>query len=237
MTVLENKVSTGSMVIACYVDQWIDEYVDNLINNEYNRKRNLLKYLKVSKTNKRDCLPVIEACDKFRNELHGVLVEKDPDLIEGYSFLSDAKLKKLSIFVDELCSDLRIYTLRSSKKKKRSPEVMLKKFKYMELMGNVESFDPSELFACKSFIAYNTKTNELYYYETTEQFTITGTTLHGFDSNASYCQKVRRKTKPVTEFTVGTVGRVIKEMDKIKTKKNLCTGRFNINTMLLRVLS
>ena len=40
----------------------------------------------------------------------------------------------------------------------------------------------------------------------------------------------------VATLTSGTVAFSENQLNKIKTKKKKCTGRFNINTILLRVL-
>jgi hypothetical protein len=40
----------------------------------------------------------------------------------------------------------------------------------------------------------------------------------------------------VVSLTEGVPGRAEKTMAKIKTKKKACTGRFNVNTILLRVI-
>ena len=204
------KINKVSGLLACYIESQIDEYIVNLIANEYNRKRRFIQYLRAHKPNKADCTPVIETCLNFIDELDGVLVDKDPELIEGYSYLTLAKIKKLREFIDSIYTDATTYCTRTRKKKKRTPEQMLKKFQYMETTpnGKVSSFDPVTIFSSKSFIAYNTKTGDLYYYITNDKFGVTGTTLNGFDEENSYCSRVGRKgISFVTTLTEGTSGR------------------------------
>ncbi len=234
------KITKVSEELSCYVESWIDEFIENLNTNEYNKKRSFLKYLRVHKPKRADCKPIIESSLAFRDELDMVIVDKDPELTEGYSYLSNAKIKKLREFVDSIYSDAVSYCTITRKRKKKTPEQMLKKFQYMEKTpnGNISSFDPSQLFSVKSFLAYNTKTGDLYYYETDTNFSVKGTTLSDFNEENSYCARVgRRGMSFVATLTSGTVAFSENQLNKIKTKKKKCTGRFNINTILLRVLS
>ena len=117
---------------------------------------------------------------------------------------------------------------------------MLKKFQYMEKTpkSNISSFDPTNIFSSNTFIAYNTKTGDLYYYKTDSQFSVKGTTLQDFNPDTSYCCRVgRRGLSFIVGLTTGTVAFAEKQLSAINTKKKKCTGRFNIHTILLRVLS
>jgi len=234
------KITKVSEELSCYVETWIDDFIENLTTNEYNKKRSFLKYLRVHKPKRADCKPIIESSLAFRDELDMIIIDKDPELTEGYSYLSTAKIKKLREFINSIHIDTVSYCTITRKKKKKTPEQMLKKFQYMEKTpnGNISSFDPAQIFSIKSFIAYNTKTGDLYYYETDTKFSVKGTTLLDFNPKTSYCSRVGRGGMSfIATLTGGTVAFSKNKLNNIKTKKKKCTGRFNINTMLLRVLS
>ena len=222
-----------------YIEKLIDEYIENLTKNNYNKKKNVKLYFKVHGIKKSDCKSALQGCLKFRNELDCILIDKDPDLIEGYSYLTMSKIKKLRAFIDSLCCDLESYSKVVRKKKKYTPEQMLKKFKYLSETsdGTIVSFEASRIFDADSFIAYNIKTCELFYYKTSNKFEVKGTTLLGFDEKLSYSVKVgRRGMSFIRGLTEGTTFKVEKQLNMIGTKKKRCTGRFNLNTILLRVL-
>ena len=240
MQALGNKTNNSIVDVAELIESWIDDYIFKLTHNEYNRKKNLNSLLRAYKPKKSDCKSIFDTCCKFRDELDEVIVDRNPDLIEGYSYLTMSKIKKLREFIDSLCVDIEKYSTITRKKKKLTPERMLRKFKYREALDDatgVLSFDPNKLFTVKTFVAFNVKTNEFFYYTTDNKFEIKGTTLIGFDEEASYSQKVGRKLDDFILYVASSgaakAGQFLKE---ITTKKNKCTGRFNLNTMLFRVL-
>ncbi len=237
---VHTTMTNGSIEFGYYIECWIDEFIENLINNNYNKKKNLLKYMQAHRIKKGDCKSILDTCVSMRDELDSILIDRDPELIEGYSYLTMPKIKKLREFVDSLCVDIKKYSTITRKRKKLTPEKMLKKFRYLEELpsGSLKSFDPKRLFDIECFLAYNVKTGDLFYYKTDNSFEIKGTTLLNFNENESYCCRVGRRGLPfVTSLTEGVPLSAEKNMAKIKTKKKKCTGRFNINTILLRVLS
>tara|TARA_Y100000004_G_C8942856_1_gene424896 strand:+ start:588 stop:1289 length:702 start_codon:yes stop_codon:yes gene_type:complete len=232
-------MSNGSIEIGYYVESWIDEYIENLITNQYNKKKSLIKYMKAHRVKKSDCKSILETCISMRDELDCILVDNDPELAEGYSYLTRPKIKKLREFVDSLCVDIKSYSTITRKRKKLTPQQMLKKFQYLEELpsGNLKSFEPERLFDITSFLAYNVKTGDLFFYTTDTNFTVKGTTLGDFNEENSYCCRVgRRGIKFITSLTEGVPLSCEKKLSKIGTKKKKCTGRFNINTILLRVI-
>ena len=236
---VQNTMTNGSIEIGYYVESCIDEFIENLINNSYNKKRSLVKYMKAHRVKKSDCKSILDTCTSMRDELDSILIDKDPELIEGYSYLTTPKIKKLREFVHSLCVDIKSYSTITRKRKKLTPEKMLQKFQYLEELpkGSLKSFNPERLFDIECFMAYNVKTGDLFYYKTDTKFEVKGTTLLNFNEKESYCCRVGRKGMSfVVSLTEGVPGRAEKTMAKIKTKKKACTGRFNVNTILLRVI-
>tara|TARA_R110002051_G_scaffold319101_3_gene402636 strand:+ start:2353 stop:3093 length:741 start_codon:yes stop_codon:yes gene_type:complete len=236
---VETIMTNDRNEIGYYIESTIDTFIENLITNQYNRKRSLLQYMRVHRIKKSDCRSILDTCVSMRDELDTVLVDKDPDLIEGYSYLTTSKIKKLREFIDSLCSDIKTYSTITRKRKKLTPERMLNKFKYMDELpsGNLKSFDPTRIFDIETFLAYNVKTGDIFYYKTDSKFEIKGTTLLNFNENESYCCRVgRRGLSFIIGLTTGTSGFAEKQLNNIKTKKKQCAGRFNINTILLRIM-
>lgn len=241
MATLGKRITNEAAEIAEQVENWIDEYIENLKNNEYNRKKKLINLLKASKIKKSESKVLAVWFSDLKNELKEVL-DDDPELSEGWDFLSNGKIKQLHEFVSGICDDLESYGKITKKKRKRKPEQVIKSLKYSEYgdVGKfrVHSFDPTDILTAKSFICFNTKTSDLCYYETEESFDIKGTTIQNFNSSVSYCQKIGRSAEDFLKLAVdGGVAFVQREMKKFTTKKREATGRINEHTILVRVIS
>ena len=242
MTKLGTRVTKQAEEVAEHVETWIDGYIENLKNNDYNRKKRLINLLKTYKIKKSDSKYLAQWFANLKDELEEAIGHKDPDLVEGYDFLSPSKLKKLHQFVSEICEDFTKYSKITKKKKTRKPEDIIKTLKYMETskFGNsdISSFNPVKILECKSFVAYNTKTGDVYYYETDDVFDVKGTTLQNFNVDKSFVKKVGRTANKLIP-TCAEIGRALvkTELLSIKTKSREATGRFNDTTVLVRVLS
>jgi len=236
---MTTQLSYQASELAGSIEAWIDTYIDNLVNNEYNKKRRLLNLLRVTKVKKSDCKTLVRSFYRFRDELDLVLEQNDIDLLEGYDFLTISKVKKLRNFVSDICADLETYSTITKKKKKKTPEQLLKSFQYLPSTTInktlVESFEPNKILDKKCFIAFNVKTGDAFYYETQESFSIKGTTLTNFDPKLSFCVKASRNAnKIITKCSSSGFVEAKFEVEKIKTKRRVPTGRFNKHTLLLK---
>lgn len=237
---MTTQLSYQASELAGSIEAWIDTYIDNLVNNEYNKKRRLLNLLRVTKVKKSDCKTLVRSFYRFRDELDLVLEQNDTDLLEGYDFLTISKVKKLRDFVSDICADLETYSRITKKKKKKTPQQLLKNFQYLPstIISKIfiQSFEPDKILNKKSFIAYNIKTGDVFYYETQESFSIKGTTLINFDPKLSFCMKASRKSdKFIIKCSSSGFAEAKNEVEKLKTKKRIPTGRFNKHTLLLKV--
>lgn len=237
---MSNTVN-GISEVAYIVESWIDEYIQNLKTNEYNKKRVVKPLLSAYKVSKTEAKMLYDWFSDLRDELDEVVKENDEDLCEGWDFLTAGKVRKLHSFVDAICNDLEKHGKIVRRKRARSPEQAIKKLKYEQegCVGKtkLKSFDPKDILKANAFITFNTKTNDLCYYETKDVFDIKGTTVYNFDENASYCQKIGRVAeKFVSVAKDAGVSVVNMEMKKFKTSKRSATGRINDSTILLRVL-
>lgn len=242
MTSLDTKITHEASEIAEQVEIWIDDYINNLIRNEYNKKKRLSSLLQTSRIKKSESKVLASWFSNLKSELEEVLSKNDSDLIEGWDFLTAAKIRKLYEFVCSICDDFEEYGKITKKKRKRKPEQIIKNLKYSE-SGKVgktyfTSFDPLEILKSNSFITFNVKTGDLCYYETTESFDVKGTTLQNFDEKSSYCQKIGRTAEKFLKLAEDAgVAYVHKELNSFSTKKRPATGRVNEHTLLVRVLS
>ncbi len=241
MTTLGIRITKEATEVAEHVEGWIDEYIENLKNNDYNKKKRLMNLLKAYQIKKSESKIIASWFNNLKEELEEVIESSDEDLKEGWDFLSESKIRKLHEFVSDICDDLESYGKITKKKRKRKPEQVIKNLKYQQNIKvgkfTITSFDPTQILTSKSFVALNTKTGDLYYYETSQSFDIKGTTLQNFDESKSYSQRIGRHTESFCNLaSTAGVAYVQKELNKFKTKKKIATGRFNEHTVLLRVL-
>jgi len=228
--------------IAEQVELWIDGYIENLINNDYNKKRKLISLLKTYNIKKSDSKKLYESFNGVKDELAEVIKNEDPELMEGYDFLTPTKLKKLYVFVSEICDDLKLHSTITKKKRKRSPDSIVKNLKFAKdaTVGKykIESFDPRKILDCKSFMVYNIKTSDVSYYQTDSSFDVKGTTIKNFNEDKSFTKKIGRNADVlVYSFISGGHATVFNELVRVKTKARKCTGRINQSTILLRILT
>ena len=228
--------------IAGQVEHWIDGYIQNLIENNYNKKRKVVSLLKTYKIKKSDSKKLCMWFTSLKNELEEAITEKDPDLVEGYNFLSPVKLKKLFEFVSGICEDFDNHAKITKKKKKRNPDTVVKNLKFMDktILNKIEinSFDPTKILKCKSFLVYNTKTSDISYYITDDSFDIKGTTIQNYNPDISFVKKIGRSAnKLVPSLVSGGYASVLNDVKKVNTKSRAVTGRINQYTILLRTLT
>ena len=238
---MSRLISKQAEEIAEHVELWIDGYIQNLINNDYNKKRRLVSLLNTYKIKKSDSKRLCEWFTSLKEELEEAINHNDPDLVEGYNFLSPSKLKKLHDFVAGICDDLENHSKITKRKRKRKPEVVVKNLKYMKSANigkfKIESFDPKKILDSKSFLVYNTKTSDLSYYVTKTNFDIKGTTIQNFDNNDSFTKKIGRKSDTlVPSFVSCGPATILAEISKVNTKSRTSTGRINGHTILVRIL-
>ena len=150
-----------------------------------------------------------------------------------------SKVQKLRNFVSDICADLETYSKITKKKKKKTPDQVLKSFQHLASTTInkifVQSFEPDKILDKKCFIAFNVKTGDAFYYETQESFSVKGTTLINFDPELSFCIKASRNAdKLITKCSSSGFADAKREIEKIKTKRRVPTGRFNKHTLLLK---
>ncbi len=179
------------------------------------------------------------------------LIGEDDQVTEGYAHLNKKQIKQIKEDFDSAITQLKNNRLnakainKSRKKKPRSATAQTLKFKFKEkddALGIV-SAKPAELIGAKKVTIFNTKTRKIGIYHALDEelgFTAKGTTLQGFDTDLSQ-QKTLRKTKTIsivdhlTTFRKATVRKVDRVFEGLNTTGTKLTGRFNEDTILLKV--
>ena len=180
---------------------------------------------------------------------HEELVEaattKDEQLKEGYSHLSKANLKKITLFYHEILSacDMLMQEAKVNKKpraKKAVPkDKLVSKLKYLKSEEKLKlvSINPTDIISAKELWIFNTKTRKLGKYVAAEyqELGVKGTSLTGFDPIKSVQKTLRKPEEQLKEFKAAGKVQLRKFLEDIKAVDIKLNGRINEDTVLLKV--
>jgi len=179
-------------------------------------------------------------------EVTDALNKVDPQLVEGYSHLTTAELKRTVAFYQTLVEDADRFagnkkTIRKPRKKKEKSAAQLSsKVKYLKEFAELKlvSIDPANIVGSNQLWLYNTKYRVLSMYvsSSTAGLSLKGTTIQGFDEKASIKKKLRKPEQTLKQVLDG--GKIVlrKLMDGLTTASSECNGRINEETILLRAI-
>ena len=166
-------------------------------------------------------------------------------LKEGYSHLKKAEIKAVHQMYQSILDACDMLQQESKvnrtprKKKPVSKEKLVAKVKYckQDTPTKSVSLKPIECLDAGAIMVYNTKTRKLgiYYPAEYQSLTFKGTTLIGFDETKSVQKTMRKPAEQVSQFKKVAKRSLMKEFDAIKSVETKMNGRFNEQTLILRV--
>ena len=179
----------------------------------------------------------------------------DRQLLEAYEDVSDETIKKGIQAYDNIfeACDYMISIANANrkprKKKEKSPEQLVAKMQYKKEDTKLElkSIDPAEIIYAEELWVYNTKTRKLGHYvaKTLDPrglnrpgtgLMVKGTSIKGFNEEASVQKTLRKPEKQLEEFTNSGPKKVLEFYDAIKTMGIKLNGRINAEVLLLRAV-
>ena len=179
----------------------------------------------------------------------------DRQLLEAYEDVSDETIKKGIQAYDNIfeACDYMISIANANrkprKKKEKSPEQLVAKMQYKKEDTKLElkSIDPAEIIYAEELWVYNTKTRKLGHYvaRTLDPrglnrpgtgLMVKGTSIKGFNEEASVQKTLRKPEKQLEEFTNSGPKKVLEFYDAIKTMGIKLNGRINAEVLLLRAV-
>ena len=171
---------------------------------------------------------------------------KDADLVEAYKRWRKPVLKIMGLFIKRIIDrmieiDSAGQAIRKPRKKKIKPaSALVSKLSYLkedpEL--DISSQDPKGIIGASQLWAYNTKTRNLSVYHAVGNsgLSVRGTTITGFDTDASITKKLRKPDEQVKQVIHAGKVDLRNFMKCLTTKDSKATGRINADTILLRVV-
>lgn len=166
-------------------------------------------------------------------------------LKEGYIHLKKADIKKFRTAIEELMAALD-YIIESAKatRKTRKPKAksatkLVEKIKFLQTDDKYKlaSIDPSTIIGATELWVFNVKTRKLgkYVAEDACTFQVKGTTLQFFDEKRSIQKTLRKPADQLKQFKGAGKVALRKFLDEIPTTDTKLNGRFNPDTILLKV--
>jgi hypothetical protein len=186
---------------------------------------------------------------EFYIRQHDELVEaaqgKCEQLKEGYSHLSKANLKKITLFYSEILSACDMLAQeakvnRAPRKTKAKPvEKIIAKLKFLKQDDKLKvvSINPADIVGAKELWIFNTKTRKLGKYVAKEfsELTVKGTSIVNFDEAKSVQKTLRKPEEQLKEFKSAGKVQLRKFLEDIKAVDIKLNGRINEDTILLKV--
>ncbi len=224
----------------------IEEQVDLFSENNYKSEFDMYKWLMSNNVKAQPANAIADYYVPWCDELKETITKKDEQLVEGYSHMKPAQIKRFVEFLDNIIKDATTWganqkTVRKTRTKKApSIEKQIAKIKYSKENKELKlvSINPALIIGCNQLWVFNTKYRKLMRYDASGPtgLSIKGTTLQGYDVETSMSKTVRKPNDVLPRVLNGGKIVIRKLMDELNSKSSVPNGRINGDTVLLRVV-
>ena len=220
---------------ACTLENWIDEYIIALQTNSNVVRKNVKSLIRTNRVKPREAKKISDHFQRLLDEVNCVLENKDPDLSEGWSYLNSTKIKRLQGYLETIVDEFRVAGTIKRRKKKISPEKLVKSLKYLSEFDDIHSVDPTGIIGAKEVLLYNTKQKKISLYTSDTGLSVKGSTLQNHNSGiVKNCG--RKDTKWLKMLSGCPAMRMRNEINTLRAKEQEPTGRVNKDTLILRIV-
>jgi len=250
--VIEKKVAYKPSVqdrireqISDYIGE-IENEVDLFSEGGYKSEFSMYAWLQQNNVKSQQSNAIAEYYVPWRNELKEAIAKKDEQLVEGYSNMKPAQLKKFVEFLDGIIKDATTWganqkTVRKTRTKKApSIEKQIVKIQYAKESKEYKlvSVNPALIIGCNQLWVFNTKYRKLMRYDALGPagLSVKGTTIQGYDEETSVSKTIRKPDEVLSRLLKGGKLVLRKLMSEINSKESVPNGRINGDTILLRVI-
>lgn len=225
----------------------LDEFVEGIGKRTLPRQwYSMAKFLKDRDVKGKQTTMIADHFRATHDEAQTALDKGDPQLVEGYDFLTRPQLKRLVKFLEAwiIACEAHGATKRKSrkprKKKVKTPAELTAKVQYMKRSKEfkVSSVDPKKIIGADCVIVLNTKYRFFTIYRAKDAagLTVKGTTIKDFCTTKSKERRLRNP-KPILAAARKMGLRAINaEFKNVRTKDRKPTGRLNKHCVILRIL-
>jgi len=192
------------------------------------------------------CKYILEVLVKTRDEFNSALEKTDPQLVEGYKWLSVPQLRRIVSNYDKMITETKAHgkmktaTRKPRVKKPKDAAKQIAKLKYSvnSQEYSINSVNPLKLPFSQVCYTFNTKNRKLSVYKASgsKGFSIKGTTLKDFDESSSLSFTLRKPNDILPLVLSSPPKKLEKLISNIKTKKTPANGRINQHTVILKII-
>jgi hypothetical protein len=189
---------------------------------------------------------IIEHFKSRRLEYDAISTTEDAFVKEAYSNFTKPQIKKLIAYCDQVILDSMkiageaVKTRKPRKRKAKSPTQLLSKLQYCKEFVDLklQSIDPKTILGATQLWVYNTKNRKLgcYIAEDASGFSVKGTSITRYSESKSIQKTLRKPESVLPEILKGGKIYLRTALDSIKAVESTLTGRFNTDTILLRIV-
>ena len=170
----------------------------------------------------------------------------DEQLREGYKHVSRKNIKKLIEFYEsimaaceQIAAEAKVLKKPRAKKVKPAEDLVKKlKFQLSDTKLGITSAPPATVVGAQGVVVYNTKTRKIGYYvsKTSAGLSVKGTSLTEF-TEKSFQKTLRKPPEQIKEFKEQNTQKRFETWftKSVKTTETLLNGRFNEDTIILKV--
>jgi len=226
-----------------FLGEAIDGEIDNFITNSFKPTGyNLYKYCQAHNVAKQYLAGVAAICERQLAELD--LIGADEQVTEAWRHAGKRDIKALREFLQTLTEDADRYS--NFKKANRKPRVkkakpageQVAKLKYLKQHEELKSVSAPSIVGAQQLWVYNIKNKKLgvYIAAGASGFSVKGTSLQGYDPDASVQRTLRKPDVVIPKMMSAGKVALRKILSDLTTAETPLNGRFNEDTLLLRVL-
>lgn len=223
----------------------IDVFVDKAVDASANKTD--VRFDPVGWATSRGIKPI--HCGKIASYIEKTYLEemveaysgKDEQLVEGYSYLTKPRFKKLIQLLAETANAIRSFgdqkksERKPRQKKQKSASQLIKKLKYLikSEIYNLSSINPEKIVGSNFLVVFNEKYRTLTVYHSLDPrgLSVKGTTITNFDETKSITKKLRNPEDVLNRLS--GIRAIQTTMSGIKTKGSPPNGRINENCILV----
>lgn len=199
-------------------------------------------YLTTQSTSAKAARMLSEAYARVLEEFRD-LQRGDREMKEAYPRLKRPQINKIVEQAESIVRDSDRYALnlkkavvrKPRKRKEKSAADMVKGATYLKAFPDLQlvSVDPSTIVGSRQVWLYSTKYKVLRQL-VGEALTVKGSTVHGWDPEASTAKTLRKPQEVLSQLLTGTSVSARKIMPGLKTKPMAVNGRINGETIIVR---
>lgn len=244
-TPMEKLYHKVNKEVITHLDEMLDRWILN--NKEVKVEGlSLTSFIRDGNIPAAGCKFITDWLNKQLDEMKGAYDKTDPDLIEGYSYLTRPSLRNRISLLENMLSEVTKHsavvktmrTPRIKKTKDATKQVARLQFQPDSKDFTLESINSARIPTAQRLYVFNTKYRQLgaYYASGASGFEVKGTSLKSFDESSSFITTLRKPKDVLDIILTSTPKQIDKFLEGMNCKKRKGNGRINSQTILLRVV-